>query len=90
MVWGRKNHPQALTLISEFTKGTEKFKFDVVVKPVKEISLKDFIQENPDRQVAICQILNINTKNQLREKDMKELTMGCYFDPDTIGDNTSK
>ncbi len=39
---------------------------------------------------AICQVLNINTKNMLRKSDMLELSLGNYYDQSSINDNVSK
>jgi len=39
---------------------------------------------------SVCQILNINTKNLLKEKKLIELSPGSYFDPDTINNNVSE
>ncbi len=55
-----------------------------MVKPVKEISIQNFIIENPEQVAAVCQILNINTKNTMRSAKMVELTRGVYYDEKTI------
>jgi aubergine-like protein len=57
----------------------------VLLKPVKELSLKDFLIENPDNLP-----LNVNTKNMMKESKMTELTLGCYYDENTINENVSK
>lgn len=51
-----------------------------MVKPVKELSIQNFIIENPEQVAAACQILNINTKNTMRSAKMVELTRGVYYD----------
>jgi hypothetical protein len=61
-----------------------------MVKPVKEISIQNFIIENPEQVAAACQILNINTKNTMRSAKMVELTRGVYYDEKTINENVSK
>jgi len=38
---------------------------------------------------AVCQVLNINTKNLLKDKKMVELSIGNYFDPEAINQNVS-
>jgi aubergine len=61
-----------------------------MIKPVKEISIENFIIENPDNLPAICQVLNINTKNMLRKSKMIELTLGNYYAENSLNDNASK
>ena len=61
-----------------------------MLKPVKEITVTNFLKENPENIMAISQILNINTKNMLRKANMTELTLGCYYDEATINNNSSK
>ena len=61
-----------------------------MLKPVKEISLENFIIENPDNLAAICQVLNINTKKMLKKSKMVELTTGNYYNENTLNDNASK
>jgi aubergine-like protein len=35
-------------------------------------------------------VLNVNTKNMMKESKMTELTLGCYYDENTINENVSK
>jgi hypothetical protein len=51
----------------------------VLVKQVKEMSVENFIIENPDNLPAICQVFNINTKNMLKKGKMVELSPGNYY-----------
>jgi hypothetical protein len=59
----------------------------VLIKPVKEIRLEDFLIENPDNLAAICQVLNINVSNVLKGQKMIELKRGSYFSPAAMGEN---
>lgn len=68
MVWGWKDSKIAQTHSCKFTSKTIAYSFTVLLKPIKEILLKDFLNESPDKIAAVCQILNINTKNILKEK----------------------
>jgi hypothetical protein len=43
MVWGRKNLDKPEILVAEFERAKEHFRFEVLLKPVKELSLKDFL-----------------------------------------------
>jgi hypothetical protein len=54
----------------------------VLVKPTKEIELSTFLAENQDNLAVICQILNINAKQCLKNDDMVELSPGSYFSQD--------
>lgn len=53
--------------------------FDVLVKPTKSMSLESFMGENMENLPSISQVLNINTKQRLREEGMIELYPGSYF-----------
>ncbi len=57
---------------------------------MKEISLQNFVSEHPDKISAVCQVLHINIKNMLKQSNMIELTVGNYYDQDSINDNASK
>lgn len=66
MLWGRINETKVIAMTSKFKKGEEDFEFSVLVKPVKEITLQNFMSNNPEMSASVCQILNINTKNLLK------------------------
>jgi hypothetical protein len=70
MLWGRKALSKPETMVAEFEKNKDHFRFEVLVKQVKEMSVENFIIENPDNLPAICQVLNINTKNMLKKGKM--------------------
>lgn len=59
-----------LNLKAEFTHNNEKFSYDVLVKPIKYLGLEAFMAENIENLPAICQVLNINTKQILRKDGM--------------------
>ncbi len=59
------------------------YKFDVIIKPTKTLSLDD-LRKNPNGEMMINQIFNNRVKQVLREKDMDELTRGKYFDKKEI------
>jgi hypothetical protein len=43
MIWGRQAISKPESLVAEFDKAKEHFRFEVLLKPVKEISLQNFI-----------------------------------------------
>jgi hypothetical protein len=57
----------------------------VLIKPIKEIRLEDFLIDNPDNLAAICQMLNINVSNVLKSQKMVELKRGSYLSPRNHG-----
>jgi hypothetical protein len=66
MVWGRKEMKTVLTCKAEFTRNEQKHTYDVLVKPVKRLSLETFMSENIENLPSIIQVLNINAKQRLR------------------------
>ena len=61
------------------------------MKPTKELSIVDFAHDNPDQVTALCQMLNIEVRNQLRgeadKKSMVELSRGMFFRKDEMSSN---
>lgn len=55
------------------------YKFDVIIKPTKTLSLED-LRKTPNGEMMIKQIFNNLIKQVLREKGLDELTRGKYFD----------
>lgn len=43
--------------------------------------------QNADNSNAVCQVLNINAKQRLRNNNMVELYPGSYYNKTTINDN---
>ena len=61
----------------------------MLIKQVKEMSVENFIIENPDNLPAICQVLNINTKNMLKKGKMVELSPGNYYNQNGLNQNST-
>ena len=59
------------------------YKFDVIVKPTKNLSIEDCLQTENGKKM-VNQIFNNKIKQVLREKNMDELTRGKYFDKKEI------
>jgi hypothetical protein len=89
MLWGRKPLAKPESLVAEFDRIKEHFRFEVLVKQVKEMSVENFILENPDNLPAICQVLNINTKNMLKKGKMVELSPGNYYHQNGLNQNNT-
>lgn len=87
MVWGRKEMKTVLTCKAEFTRNEQKLTYEVLVKPVKRLSLETFMSENIENLPSIIQVLNINAKQRLRQDGMVELTPGSYYERESINNN---
>ena len=74
-----------LSFKAQFSRNDQQHVYEVLVKPVKSLSLISFMGENVENLPAISQILNINTKDSLRKDGMVELSQGSYYNKDSIG-----
>lgn len=87
MAWGRKEMKTVLTLTTEFNKSGHDYKFEILVKPTRALSLEAFMQNNTDSLATVSQVLNINSKQVLRKDGMVELYPGSYYSKDNINEN---
>ncbi len=51
----------------------------MIIKPNTTITVDDFISKDPENLVRLSQVLNVNTKNVLRNIGFKELDKGKYY-----------
>ena len=65
MLWGFQNLKKPTVFQCQFEEEGQQFKFDVLVKPVKQLEFWDFMKDAKQKQM-ILQISNSKVKNTLK------------------------
>jgi aubergine len=73
----------SLNVISEFVLEGTPYKFEVMIKPAKSLSVDDLAKTENGKKM-VYQMFNNLIKQVLREKDMDELTRGKFFNKKEI------
>lgn len=81
MLWGSLKLDLAHNVNTTVDVKGDKQTYEVLIKPADKatLTIEDFIAKDPNNLTKLTQILNINTKNSLKNIGYRELDRGRYY-----------